>query len=1401
MARAADLICLMFVWSLWSAACNGATNTLKPGDSLVSDSSLVSASGKFTMNFRVYDHEANLSYLVIKYNASHNYAWVGNRETPILYPFGVLTLDRNNTLKITHRDGDAVVLYSAESGTVSGDVVATLTDDGNFVLQELSSDGSVKRVLWQSFDYPGDVLLPGMKLGVNRSNGHNWSLSCWLTERSAVPGPFTLDWDPDGKQLKIKRRGVVYWSSGVFRDGNFENIKHKRYNFSIVSKENENYFSYSAVDEDAISEWLLTTIGRLKDFDGLLDIAKADDCYGYNTEEGCQIWDQPTKCGRFGNIFEQENGYFNPADSSGSPTTSTTDPNTSLSISDCKAACWADCNCCGFIFLNANQTGCRYWIGNLKFVPDSTGYSSQIVYFLTTMSADSSSHKWIWIGTAIGTSVFLMVFCIICCLLRRRKLSLFGKNKAKIDEKDLLDLRGYDISTDAHGIQNDGSMGHDLRAFSYESVTAATDYFSFQNKLGEGGFGPVYKGKLASGREVAIKRLSRGSVQGISEFKNELILISELQHTNLVQLLGYCIHGVERMLVYEYLPNKSLDYILFDSTRGMLLDWNRRFNIIEGIAQGLLYLHKYSRLKVIHRDLKASNILLDEDMNPKISDFGMARIFTVNEVEANTNRIVGTYGYMSPEYAMEGIFSGKSDVFSFGVLMLEIISGRRNNSFHNAHRALNLVGYTWELWKEGAGLDLMDPRLSAIKYNESHNYAWIANREDLVEYPSGVLTLEKNNTLHITRGDDDPVLLYSPDSETINGDVVAVLNDDGNFVVQEVSSKRVLWQSFDYPGDVLLPGMKLGVNRGKGQDWSLSSWLSEKAAVPGPFTLGWDGSQLIIKRRGMVYWTSGVLRDGKFENIKQKKYSYKTVSNENEFSFTYLAADQKATPQWLLTTMGRLQDSDGGDIAKADSCYGYNNKEGCRTWDQPTDCNRTGDIFQQYNGYFNDGGSRTDYPNASLRLSDCKANCWADCQCKGFSFFYTNQTGCKIWSGDVEFSRDSASSNLVYYLEEQEPDETSASDWIWIGVSIGVSVLLVVVCIICCILRSRKLFIFRKNKEKIDEKELLDSRGSDISTDIHGIQNDGSTGHDLRAFSYESVKAATDFFSEENKLGEGGFGPVYKETLSSGREVAIKSLARGSLQGTLEFKNELELISELQHTNLVQLLGYCSSWDIAFMVQKGYSEGILLDWKTRFNIIEGIAQGLLYLHKFSRLKVIHRDLKASNILLDQDMNPKISDFGLARIFHSEGQANTNRIVGTYGYMSLEYAMHGIFSGKTDVFSFGVLMLEIISGRTNNSFHHRAITLVGYSWELWKEGKGLDVMDPRLSDSCNGDQLLRCMHVGLLCVEEDVGHRPTMQDCISMLTNESFPLPAPTKPACVPVSWPEGDESESKSVYS
>ncbi|XP_035832438.1 G-type lectin S-receptor-like serine/threonine-protein kinase At4g27290 [Helianthus annuus] len=252
----------------------------------------------------------------------------------------------------------------------------------------------------------------------------------------------------------------------------------------------------------------------------------------------------------------------------------------------------------------------------------------------------------------------------------------------------------------------------ELPVFSLSAISRATNKFSTDNKLGEGGFGPVYKGVLEEGQEIAVKRLSKSSKQGIDEFKNEVLCIAKLQHRNLVKLLGYCIQGEETMLVYEYMPNKSLDWFIFGDLRKSLLNWPQRFNIIHGIARGLLYLHQDSRLRVVHRDLKAGNILLDRDMNPKISDFGLARMFDGHESEANTKKVVGTLGYISPEYAANGLFSVKSDIFSYGVLVLEIVSGKKNRGFvHEFDHDINLLGHAWKLYEEGNSLDLIDRSL------------------------------------------------------------------------------------------------------------------------------------------------------------------------------------------------------------------------------------------------------------------------------------------------------------------------------------------------------------------------------------------------------------------------------------------------------------------------------------------------------------------------------------------------------------------------------------------------------------------------------------------------------------------------------------------------------------------
>ncbi|KAF0912961.1 hypothetical protein E2562_019770 [Oryza meyeriana var. granulata] len=282
------------------------------------------------------------------------------------------------------------------------------------------------------------------------------------------------------------------------------------------------------------------------------------------------------------------------------------------------------------------------------------------------------------------------------------------------------------------------------KSFRYEALVAATRGFSEKQKLGQGGFGPVYRGRLGDGREVAVKRLGAGSRQGAREFRNEATLLSRVQHRNVVNLIGYCAHGSDdKLLVYEYVPNESLDKILFSSSspprpprnshsgcssdgerqrRRDELTWPRRHEVVVGVARGLLYLHEDAHTPIIHRDIKASNILLDDRWVPKIADFGMARLFPeAGDGRSHVQtRVAGTNGYMAPEYLMHGALSAKADVFSFGVVVLEIVSGQKNSSFVPPHDsdADNLLDHAWRLYRKGRSLELLDPAVKSTAVTE-----------------------------------------------------------------------------------------------------------------------------------------------------------------------------------------------------------------------------------------------------------------------------------------------------------------------------------------------------------------------------------------------------------------------------------------------------------------------------------------------------------------------------------------------------------------------------------------------------------------------------------------------------------------------------------------------------------
>ncbi|XP_034213906.1 probable LRR receptor-like serine/threonine-protein kinase At1g56140 isoform X1 [Prunus dulcis] len=252
--------------------------------------------------------------------------------------------------------------------------------------------------------------------------------------------------------------------------------------------------------------------------------------------------------------------------------------------------------------------------------------------------------------------------------------------------------------------------------FSFSELKSATNDFNPANKLGEGGFGPVYKGTLNDGRVIAVKQLSAASHQGKSQFVTEIATISAVQHNNLVDLYGFCVEGDKRLLVYEYLENNSLDQALFGK-RSLNLDWSTRFDICLGVARGLTYLHEESRLRIVHRDVKVSNILLDSNLIPKISDFGLAKLYDDKKTHIST-RVAGTVGYLAPEYAMRGHLTEKSDVFSFGVVALETVSGRPNSDPSLDEEKIYLLEWAWYLHETKREVELVDSRLSEFNEEE-----------------------------------------------------------------------------------------------------------------------------------------------------------------------------------------------------------------------------------------------------------------------------------------------------------------------------------------------------------------------------------------------------------------------------------------------------------------------------------------------------------------------------------------------------------------------------------------------------------------------------------------------------------------------------------------------------------
>ncbi|CAF2127828.1 unnamed protein product [Brassica napus] len=533
--------------------------------------------------------------------------------------------------------------------------MAELLPNGNLVMRYSHNNDSPSGFLWQSFDFPTDTLLADMKLGYDHKTGRNRFLTAWRSFDDPSSGDFTYKFDV--------RRGLPE----LFLKKNY--VEMERWNgieFSGIPEEGRNHpvYSYTENRFDPMNrqQW---------------DLGEGSD--------GC-VGRTPLSCS--GNRFLMLRKMKL--------------PDAKMAIADriidlkkCEERCLSDCNCTSFAAADVRRggTGCFIWTGEL-YDTRTYSFAGQDLYVkvatvdLVLSSDEERVRNGKIIRWSIGVSLMLILSVIVFCFWKRRQKQAKSAETPIVKKQVLMNRM---VLPRQRNLSGDNQV-EDLEVplIEFEDVLIATEHFSDCNKVGKGGFGVVYKGRLLDGQEIAVKRLSEMSAQGTNEFINEVRLIGRLQHINLVQLLGCCVDEGEKILIYEYLENLSLDSHIFVLSRRCMLNWQMRFDIINGIARGILYLHHDSSIRIIHRDLKASNILLDKDMTPKISDFGMARIFGRDETEANTRKVVGTYGYMSPEYALDGIFSIK------------------NKGFYYSGRDHNLLECVWRNWKEGQGIEIVD---------------------------------------------------------------------------------------------------------------------------------------------------------------------------------------------------------------------------------------------------------------------------------------------------------------------------------------------------------------------------------------------------------------------------------------------------------------------------------------------------------------------------------------------------------------------------------------------------------------------------------------------------------------------------------------------------------------------
>ncbi|VAH32342.1 unnamed protein product [Triticum turgidum subsp. durum] len=699
------LLLLGLVFTLHIPASSAAIDSIAPGHGLVCGvgDKLVSLDGKFALGFfqpGSKSHNTLNWYLGIWFNKVPKITpvWVANRDYPITQPTLVrFTISQDGNLVILDQAANSII-WSTGVSIRTNTTIAILMNNGNFVLQNASNSSDI---LWQSFDHPTNTLLPGAKIGRDKVTGLTHRLVSNKNLIDRAHGRYCYELVPNKLILTPLNSSITYWSSGEWNGQYFSSIpemlSRDLIDFKFVNNTNEEYFTFTLLNDTMIMHHLLDVSGQMKTliwvevsqdwshsyinpnaqcdvyaFCGPFTVCddnsapycscmkgfsiRSPEDWEQNDRNGGCVRNTPLNCGSNRSTAGMTDKFYSlsnvklpqNADNIGSAT----------SARECAEVCLRSCSCTAY---SCTDSRCSIWHEELLNVKqqdaDTTDTNDGAVLYLRLAAKEMQTQKpgrrvttrilAVTIVTALG--LLALTLLVLILMIRRNNRSWSGGT--------LIDPQ-------------DGG----IIAFRYTNLQWATRNFS--EKLGAGGFGSVFKAYLSDSVTMAVKRLD-GACQGEKQFRAEVTTVGVIQHINLVRLIGFCCKGERRLLAYEYMPNRSLDIHLFQKNN-TVLNWGTRFKIALGVARGLAYLHESCQDLIIHRDIKPQNILLDASFVAKIADFGMAKL-----IGRDFSRVLttarGTIGYLAPEWISGVAITAKVDVYGYGMVLMEIISGRPNS--------------------------------------------------------------------------------------------------------------------------------------------------------------------------------------------------------------------------------------------------------------------------------------------------------------------------------------------------------------------------------------------------------------------------------------------------------------------------------------------------------------------------------------------------------------------------------------------------------------------------------------------------------------------------------------------------------------------------------------------------